>query len=514
MKSRFLMCLSTTTVFVALATPLWLVAQAGVKAGPHYKFVEIGTLGGPNSAFTGQAYVLSNSGVAVGTADTSTPDPNYPNYNPLLGKNPFIQHAFRWENGRMMDMHSFPGTNSTYTNSLNASGAAIGLSENGSIDPVTGWPEATAAMWVPGLKTPKNLGTLPGGYESFAILINDSGVVAGVSENGVADPYSFFGFPTQTRTFVWKGEKGMIDIGTLGGPDAAPYSSTINQSGQVAGLSYTNGTPNSVSTPCGTNIPKEDPFFWDGTKMWDIGTLGGTCGFAIALNNVGQVVGQSDLKGDGFSNYHPFFWEVVNGKGKLTDIGTFGGPWGIAGWINDAGEVVGLAETRSSQLRAFLWKKGEKKRELGILKGDACDAAWGINSRTQIIGDTSVNCQFTPQRPFLWENGSLYDLSTLFPAGHFNTAEAVFINDSGEIAGTGVLQNGNLRAFLLIPCKAGTKGCKGLVAGTAAHPATITQDRTAVTQGSRSPSEGMTAVRDRLGRGFPYGGLGTHQEEK
>lgn len=499
MKSRFLMCFTAITLFALLAVPLGLAAQAGAKARPHYKFVELGTLGGPNSAFTGQAYVLNNSGVAVGTADTSTPDPNYPNYNPLLGQNPFIQHGFRWEKGHMKDMGALPGTNSTFTNSLNASASAVGMSEDGNIDPVTGWPEVMAALWEPGRKTPKNLGTLPGGYESFAILINDSGVVAGVSENGVADPYSFFGFPTQTRAFVWTSGKGMKDIGTLGGPDAAPYSSTLNQAGQLAGSSYMNGTPNSVTTPCGTNIPTEDPFFWDGTKMTDIGTLGGTCGFAIALNNKAQVVGQSDLKGDGSSNYHPFFWELVNGTGELTDIGTFGGPWGIAGWINDAGEVVGLAETKSNQIRAFLWKKGEKKRELGILKGDACNAAWGINSKTQIIGDTSINCQFTPQRPFLWENGSTYDLSALFPAGRYKTAEAVFINDSGEIAGDGILQNGNSRAFLLMPCKAGTRGCKGLIAGAAAHPPTITQDRTAATQGSRSPSEGMTAVRGKFG---------------
>jgi uncharacterized membrane protein len=177
--------------------------------------------------------------------------------------------------------------------------------------------------------------------------------------------------------------------------------------------------------------------------------------------------------------------------------------------------VIGLATTKSGGIRAFLWKKGQKHLTgLGILKGDVCNAAWGINSKTQIIGDTSINCAFTPQRPFLWENGAMYDLSVLFPSGRFKTGEAVFINDSGEIAGDGILQNGDSRAFLLMPCKAGTKDCKGLVAAAAAHPATIMQDRTAVTQGSRSPSEGMTAARGRLGRGFPYRGFGTHQEEK
>jgi probable HAF family extracellular repeat protein len=303
----------------------------------------------------------------------------------------------------------------------------------------------------------------------------------------------------------------MQDIGTLGGPDAAPWASTINERGQIAGFSYTNGTPNSVTTPCGTDLPTQDPFFWDGTMMTDIGTLGGTCGFAFALNNQGQVIGQSDLKGDVF--YHPFFWE--KGMKKPKDLGTLGGRYGVAEWINDAGEVVGWADTRNTKAgesRAFLWKKGKKIKDLGILKGDACDAAFGVNSMTQIIGDSTRNCfDNVHLRPFLWENGSIYDLSTLFPPGHFQYSEAVFINDSGEIAGDGVLQSGDTRPYLLIPCKKGTKGCKGLAAGTAAHAAAITQNPTTMNEGSRRPSDAMAEVRGPLVRRYPYRGFGTYQ---
>jgi len=518
MKSRVLMCLIAIAFLLTLVMPLRLIAQVRGNARPHYKFVELGTLGGPQSAFGGQTKVLTKNGIGVGIADTTTKDPNYPNQNPIIGlPDPWIEHPFRWKGHfPLEDMGAFPGTNSSTVANINDNGVAVGLSENGTIDALTGWPAGTAALWSRGSTTPKNLGTLAGGNESFAILVNNVGLIAGISANGTSDPYSLFGWGTQTRAVVWKSGK-ITDIGTLGGPDAATNASGINDHGQVAGFSYTNGTPNSVVTPCGTNIPTVDPFFWDmkqPKKMIDIGTLGGTCGLPYAMNNSGQMVGQSDLKGDGASNYHPFFWEMVNNKGKLTDVGTFGGQRGIATWINDAGEVVGLAETKSFQIRAFLWKKGAKKKDLGILKGDLCNAAWSINSKTQIIGDTSVNCIFSPQRPFLWENGAMYDLSALFPSGRFKTAEAVFINDSGEIAGDGILQNGNSRAFLLIPCKAGTKGCKGLVADAAAHPATITQERAAPTQGGRSPSEGMTAVRGRLSRDFPYRGFGTHQEEK
>jgi probable HAF family extracellular repeat protein len=502
MKCAKLMCITAITLFALLVIPAQIAAQKQAKARPHYRFVELGTLGGPNSAFTGQAYVLKNSGGGTGYSDTSTPDPNYPNFNPLLGKNPFIQHAFRWKGHfPIADMGAFPGTNSAFTNALNTKGAAVGMSENGSIDPVTGWPEVTAALWEPGRKTPKNLGTLPGGYESFAILINDSGFVAGISENAVADPYSMFGFPTQTRAVVWE-NGNIMDIGTLGGPDASPSSSTLNNRGQVAGYSYTNGTPNSVTTPCGTNIPTEDPFFWDGTQMWDVGTLGGTCGLPNALNNEGQVVGQSDLKGDVF--YHPFLWK--KGMNEPQDLGTLGGNYGGANWENDAGEVVGWANLPGDQVNhALLWKKGKKMKDLGVLKGDKCDIAWGINSKAQIIGDSGDCSSNVPRRSFFWENGSIYDLSSVFPPGHFQWSDAVFINDSGEIAGNGVLQNGDARAFLLIPCEAGAKGCKGLTPGEAAYSPAISQNPTTMTEASPSTTWRMGVMRGRLGVRYPHG---------
>ena len=48
--------------------------------------------------------------------------------------------------------------------------------------------------------------------------------------------------------------------------------------------------------------------------MTDLGTLGGTFGFAQGLNNRGQVVGFSDLSGD-LAN-HAFLWD----RGVLTDL--------------------------------------------------------------------------------------------------------------------------------------------------------------------------------------------------
>jgi uncharacterized membrane protein len=43
--------------------------------------------------------------------------------------------------------------------------------------------------------------------------------------------------------------------------------------------------------------------------MLDLGTLGGTLGITSALNNRGQVVGQSNVTGD--MTAHPFLWTAA-----------------------------------------------------------------------------------------------------------------------------------------------------------------------------------------------------------
>jgi probable HAF family extracellular repeat protein len=205
----------------------------------------------------------------------------------------------------------------------------------------------------------------------------------------------------------------------------------------------------------------------------------------------------------------------VKGKGVLTDLGALGGKWGVASWINDAGEVVGWADLKGDVTNhPFLWKKGKKMKDLGILKGDTCDAAWGINSKTQVIGDSGNCFNQVGLRPFLWENGSLYDLSTAFPPNHFQWSAANFINDRGEITGNLVLQNGDWHAYLLIPCKAGTKGCKRVTAGAVAHREAIAQNPTTMIEGSPSTTGRMSALYGRLGRRYPNRGFGTRQGEK
>jgi probable HAF family extracellular repeat protein len=255
---------------------------------------------------------------------------------------------------------------------------------------------------------------------------------------------------TQARATLWQNGTAH-DLGTLGGNDAVAM--LINDQPQVAGISYTTTIANPV-----TGIPTIDPFFWEEGKIRDLGTLGGTFGFPNWLNNLGQVVGQSNLAGD--ETFHPF----LSTRGRpMRDLGTLGGESGQAFWINDAGEVVGVADLPGSGTQAhdaFLWRRGVMT-DLGTLGTDPCSTALSINSQGQIVG-ASTNCTHHV-RGFLWENGGpMIDLNALVLTGSGLTVRSGDqINDRGEIAGRGVLPNGDVHAILLIPIGDCDDDCEG-----------------------------------------------------
>ena len=93
--------------------------------------------------------------------------------------------------------------------------------------------------------------------------------------------------------------------------------------------------------------------------------------------------------------------------------------------------------------------------DLGLLPGDSCGQSQAVNSKRQMVGHSTPDCvNFSSKRAFLWENGGpMVDLNTLVPSGSgLQLTGAVDINNRGEIAGSGVLANGDQHAVLLIPC--------------------------------------------------------------
>jgi probable HAF family extracellular repeat protein len=236
--------------------------------------------------------------------------------------------------------------------------------------------------------------------------------------------------------------------------------------------------------------------------MVDIGNLGGTLGSPSWMNNRGQVVGFSTEVTD--QNSHAFLWDKEEG---LKDLGFLpGGTFGNATWINDAGEIVGGSDS-SNGFHAYFWKKGVMT-DLGNLPGDCASQATAINSSGQIVGNGSLDCN-NEAHALLFENGGApIDLNTLVAPGSGVTFLNPFnINDRGEIAGFGVLTNGDSRAVLLIPCDenhADVEGCDfdTVDAETAAQvrPAQVTLPSATSGFANLSPAERMTRVRSMMAR--------------
>jgi probable HAF family extracellular repeat protein len=443
---------------MAVAAQVAAEEQPTTHRHHHYKLMEVGTFGGPNAflSFPLPGEVLINQrGLVAGVADTPNADP----YSPNCLFDCSLVHAFAWADGALHDLGALPGTNSSFAFSSNNRGQIVGLSENGAVDPLTGFPDVHAVLWSHGEIV--DLGTL-GGSVSWAGTINDRGQVVGASFNTVPDPYgnslavpSPFTAGTQLRAFLWEGGS-MKDLGTLGGPDSqAQY---VNERGQIAGQSLTNSVPNPPSTApaCPTaGIPTEHPFLWQGSLI-DLGSLGGTCGYANWLNDRGQVVGTMTLAGDTMN--HGFLWD----RGVLTDLGTLGGHNSEAWHANDSGEVVGRADVSagSTNHHAFLWRHGAMQ-DLGTPNGLVCSTAEGVNASGQVVGDSGL-CG-VGGTGWLWERGSIVDLNTLVSPANLHVAGAAAINDRGEIVAEGqtVPADGSLHVVVLIPCDEKHPGIEG-----------------------------------------------------
>jgi probable HAF family extracellular repeat protein len=252
---------------------------------------DLGTLGGNESRALG----VSNRGQIVGSSSPASNDRTL---------------AFIWDQGVMTALPALLGATVSEANDVNDSGIAVGFSgntavfwQNGQVNVlpgIGGTPTRavrisaggvvvgtvtsssgsfqSAIIWrLPSLAT-TNLGTLPGGTQSFGFDVNDSIQAAGTSTiNPTGSP---------VHAFLWT--NGVrLDLGTLiSGPSASSQAFGLSASGLVCG--------EGSALDAGGNTTTHG-LLWDyNRQVVDLLPLAGNSfSTANAVNSGGTVVGHS-----------------------------------------------------------------------------------------------------------------------------------------------------------------------------------------------------------------------------
>jgi len=206
----------------------------------------------------------------------------------------------------------------------------------------------------------------------------------------------------------------------LHGPLHQTSANGINDAGMVVGSSGT---------------AKTDALLWSPNGSYQVlGTLGGKFAYALAINNLGQVVGYSTLPGD--SIFHAFLWTQ---SGGMQDLGSLGNGYSEANAINDSSEVVGTSclDPNDSVCHAFLWTQAGGMEDLGTL-GGTDSAARGINAAGHVTGEAQL--ADTTQHAFLWTAQT--GMQQLVP-GETVSSSAEAINDNDQVVGSFTNQQAN-----------------------------------------------------------------------
>jgi len=209
-----------------------------------------------------------------------------------------------------------------------------------------------------------------------------------------------------------------------------PYASpvAINSSGQVTGQT--------------TQTGHDSAFFWTragGLQM--LGDLGGGTAHAIAINDSGEVVGESSLAN---GTIHAFRWSATGG---MQDMGSPQGGGSLATAINAKGEVAGLTyAANGSTVHAFFWSPSTGALDVGTTNGYTLSYEFTLNDNGEVVG-----YEYAPGiglSAFQWTQGG--GIQALAGFG-YNDASARGTNDSGQIAGYSAYPNKYQHAALWSP---------------------------------------------------------------
>jgi len=278
----------------------------------HGNVIDLGTLGGPNSAV--EWPVSNDLGYVSGISETDRKDP--------LGESTsWSCHAFLPDNGSSGDtclgfvwyqghMHRLPtlGGNNGYGAGMNEGTEIVGWAETNRHDPTCVAPQVLQflpAVWdaVTRQVTALPTVTIDGKTDpdGAATAVNRGGDVVGIS--GLC--YQAVGSFSAEHALIWKKGK-VIRLKTIGGV-SWNTPTAINNHDQIAGFLNQRGPTDRHGNPNFISVIWEDAL----AKPTIIGTLpGDSLSEPTSINNSGVVLGVS------FPSSHVYVWQ----NGTMTDL--------------------------------------------------------------------------------------------------------------------------------------------------------------------------------------------------
>ncbi|HXI71481.1 MAG TPA: hypothetical protein VNN22_14085 [Verrucomicrobiae bacterium] len=272
-------------------------------------------------------------------------------------------------NGGWTNLGTLGGSNS-FAFGVNASNQVAGRS-------LTPSGSSRAFLWTPGgtdgiASNPqmKDLGTLPGGTNSEADGINQTGQITGYAQTSAQASTVDHAFRYSSGT--------MTDIGKFNAMLPTSYGLNINDTGHIVGIAYD------------PSFFYPHAFFYNGSTLSDIGNLGMPGASALAINNSDHIAGYANV-----TNFFVHAFEYSGGV--MQDLGTLGGDYSYAIGINNSNTLVGgsFVDASDSIYHAFI----AVRNVLSDLNNqlDASGTGWelnearAINDSGQIVGIGQFN---------------------------------------------------------------------------------------------------------------------------
>jgi probable HAF family extracellular repeat protein len=272
------------------------------------------------------------------------------------------RHAFLYGDGTLTDLGTLPGGTQSFAYAVNDGGQVVGASNRAGVS------QLHAVMF--NASTAVDFNSLLGGSISNGYAIDTRGDIAG----------GFSSATMSTHAYRYLAASGAVaDLGTFGGTTSQAYG--INDSGAVTGFAHT---------------PSQDAhaFRYDGAGLTDLGTLGGNSSIGYGINVRGHVVGEAYLPGN--SGPHAFLHDAT----AMADLGTLGGGISRALAINGNGSVVGESTTAQGALHAFVYTAGsmfDLNTVTSGLGGATLTTATAVNDAGQIVAMSCTGLLVCPQ---------------------------------------------------------------------------------------------------------------------